>query len=920
MVMPGVFDIQGALRRKAGIDKVSKEVADKAKSAPKVYTRKGATEWAKRELKKTSSSKKSTSSSKSKSSSSINQAEEERIQQEVTKELKSNVVNKPVTTRWVNVEYETGQPDGSFVTQTKSIQSKDISKFSKNPDVRITEIQSGKGTVFYDVPTTSEYDTAYKMKLRKRYTGKASDVPSSLMEQIVIPEEIKDLKMQDKYITETYEDYLGLNNPNQKESDLEQAYQQRLKEIPVDEALIFGKKYYKFGEDKITYEKLRSEEGKVTANIALFQAVGKDRKPSDIITTKEWTEVAGMIKQKYNYVIGDEKFGIIGIPVEKGGNPKIRGMIDTEAHAIATRGLGPLDVTSLSIYDYEQAHKNIAKQIISGGKWDERWFESLPLRTGIARTIHETTKSTAVFPITLAQTGIKLVNKGKTLALPDVSEYLAKHKVTPVQGAVGGVIGEGISRGTSLGKTGSGFIESAKKYPFYTGVATGAEVITLMGVGGSIGKIKGYSVRGLGKIRSGIVARTGWNVPTYTTFVKYSPVNIVRTGKWKLLEKMGKATEIKPEIAFNPTSLPNQLSYAPGSTSSQRINAMIKAFKKTKAKTVYGDELYHGIHATTDAWYKPIAWLRKGRESPGVSFAPFGKGAPRFLRIGGDATGSGSSGFGGISILPKIKLRTAPMLYFKKIIRIPKGLSNTYEKANAFIKKTGEGVYVAPKMYQKGGEYEVIARGFAKRLGARYFTRIEGVTIPLPEFTLTSLSPGKALLSGIKSSADDLFGVTSSYNAPSRVALFSPGYIGSKLSSSYSSSYKPYSSSYSSSLSSSLSSSIPSYTSSSIASYISSKGYSIGSSYGSKISSPSISTPNISSSSFKDSSYEISFSSSFSSYPSYSSNIYRYRGSDKKKSKRKRSKSYGDFYDFGYSYREYIVPRMKQFLKEGDIL
>ena len=112
----------------------------------------------------------------------------------------------------------------------------------------------------------------------------------------------------------------------------------------------------------------------------------------------------------------------------------------------------------------------------------------------------------------------------------------------------------------------------------------------------------------------------------------------------------------------------------------------------------------------------------------------------------------------------------------------------SYELSNLFIKKESPGMFVAPKMYAGGGEYETIARGFARRLGARYYTEIKGVVVPLPEFTMTSFkTPG--ILSNIKSSIYR----SSSYSIGQTVPLISPSLIVSKIGSAV---YQPYSPQY----------------------------------------------------------------------------------------------------------------------------
>lgn len=158
-----------------------------------------------------------------------------------------------------------------------------------------------------------------------------------------------------------------------------------------------------------------------------------------------------------------------------------------------------------------------------------------------------------------------------------------------------------------------------------------------------------------------------------------------------------------------------------------------------------GEKGYIAVHASNVLWFKPFAWLRKGRESPGLSGAPLEFGNPRFLRLTGNPL---TYETGGVSIFPRISAPTAPLFYFKDLRTIPEsvlrktyGLNRNaaYKVLNQYIKEQGSGVYIAPKMYLGGGEPEVIIRGLTKRLVERYYTDIGGVIVPLPEFSLMSL-------------------------------------------------------------------------------------------------------------------------------------------------------------------------------------
>jgi len=347
--------------------------------------------------------------------------------------------------------------------------------YSKQDPSSITGIYKGKQEIWRSY-TPSEIKSA-------QLAGyKASGyVPYSL--DIKTPVMYKELGLSSDYKKAVFGSSLGIEG---SWSNFEDNYTKKIKSLPLEESLGFAKKYYKWGESELKFEELKEKFGTTTANISLLQAVGKDKPAGDIIKTKEWEEIAGFPSPK---IIGGIKItdSIRLFPqLEYGGTTQIRNLIDTEAHALSVEGLGPLDVTTVSVFDYEQASKNIAEKMVKGGEWKETWFENLPARTKIARTSWESTLAAVSFPVTLTQAAIKHFNEGKTLGmLPDIGSELGKRKVTPVEGAIGGTIGEGISRITK--GEGSGFFESAQKYPFYTGVATAGELLGFKAVSAGYG-------------------------------------------------------------------------------------------------------------------------------------------------------------------------------------------------------------------------------------------------------------------------------------------------------------------------------------------------------------------------------------------------------------------------------------------------
>ena len=418
----------------------------------------------------------------------------------------------------------------------------------------------------------------------------------------------------------------------------------------------------------------------------------------------------------------------------------------------------------------------------------EKIFQSLGFPTRAYRSVAETGVSAVAYPITLPQTAIKYVtgegnifdfggrvSTGDTLILPDVAEELGKRKVSPVQGVISGSIGEAFTWGESS------FSDTATKYPVETLFASAGEIVGLWMGGHAYAKIKSGAMKSYDLFKTGM-GKHGINIPSFPA--RYRPTNIIRNQYWKWRVKRGKAIELPPELPMKEGTLPSDLSYASGSNPTERIADMFKKFKESQSFDPITGEMYNvGIHTTTSPWLKPLVWMKKGRESAGVSFAPFGAGSPRFLRLSKISDYYyGSSAPTTFSLIPKLNLPTAPLLHFGKIKSIPTYLRNApYKIIDKYIKKN-TGVYVAPKMYKGGGEYEVIARGFALRQGVRYVTKIEGVYVPLPEFTLIGrggLGFGQKIVSNPFVSNVREFVSPVSYMPSYNISLINPSYIGS---------------------------------------------------------------------------------------------------------------------------------------------
>lgn len=487
-----------------------------------------------------------------------------------------------------------------------------------------------------------------------------------------------------------------------------------------------------------------------------------------------------------------------------------------------------------------------------------KYWEKLPSYARLYSSTFQGTARTIFGTLSLPYYGSKLI-RGKGFG-PDFSEIPRTYDVG--EGVRGpGLIRTGISEGIGA-VTGEspGLWERVKQRPVESIFATGGELLGSYLFGRGAAETKRLTTQGLYRIgtpiKQSFVAR-GWmsNLP----ISRFKPTNLIRKAYWKGRAKLGWATEVDSKQIFQTSALPNKLSYAPGASPEKRINALFKAFNKSKTVAESGETYFIGVHSTTRSWLKPIAWLRKGRESPGVSFAPLGEGNPHFLRIKEILrTPYSTSPIKGVSLFPQIKLPTAPLLYFKNLKNIPYSIAKKgYKISNLFIKQKSPGVFTAPKMYAGGGEYEAIARGFARRVGSRYFTTIDDIVVPLPEFTFSSIR-APSMLSNIKSG---LYG-SSSYGMQQPVPLLSSGVMFSKIGSSIYHSYSPrYSQNKNYSYLSSTAS-LPSSSFSPSFSFKSISGQSIGSSQSSYTGSGSI---------IKSSKFKSLPASSFSSIPVSSS-------------------------------------------------
>ena len=430
---------------------------------------------------------------------------------------------------------------------------------------------------------------------------------------------------------------------------------------------------------------------------------------------------------------------------------------------------------------YKKAEKQAVWELLSSKpeKFRELTFTGMPWFERVQYAPVQAFATTAIYPFTLGQMAVKYIRgagaltdplgrirTGETLTGFDIAEQERRIRIGP-SGLISTAVSEGI--GIVTGRE-VGEFEKVKRSPIEAFLATGGEIAGLY-VGGRVihaGRVTFTKVAQRLKIPS---------VP-----LKYRPTILLRKSYWRTREFVGKGIRVKPEVVFRTEALPGGLSYAPGRTAFERVVSVKDAFKAGRVVTAKGEEVLVGVHTTSKLWLKPLALLRKGRESPGVSLAPFGEAAPRFLRITGKPPLTYE--VRGISLLPQMRFPTAPLIYFKKLRDIPKAFRKSYERANLFIKESAPGVFIAPKLYAGGGEFEVIARGVARRLGVRYFTEIKGVTVPFPEFALiekVTVSTTKNILKNMAVSSKRFLSLTSSYDIPATIPLITPSYLVSRL-------------------------------------------------------------------------------------------------------------------------------------------
>ena len=465
--------------------------------------------------------------------------------------------------------------------------------------------------------------------------------------------------------------------------------------------------------------------------------------------------------------------------------PKGKAQLETIAKSEYEKKLGPWEISAVALYDYEGAKDVLAEQRAyssSGFKW-----ESLHPKTKLERSLWESSTEAVTWPVTLSQMGVKLVTGGKTLVLPDVGKKLQDRKITPTSGIVSGGISEVITFG------GSEWSEQAKKYPWETGVSTAGELFGLYMGGKAVHVAKTGTIKGLGHFRRFTLKHTGFNLPEYSTFVKYSPKNLLRTGYWKVKEKLGLAEYVPEEQVWDPNVLSGYTKFAEKSGAGKQLNL----FLETKKLSSTGD--IFGIHASPSR-FKSIMRISKGTsETPGLSVSAFGHGSPHFLKITGPSLSYRTSG---MSLFPKLHLPTGPIMRLKDVFRIPKSIKPKYvgsakkifgkkafgpaydiSEMNRFIMSQPKGPYgwIAPKSEIGGPEIEAIIRGgtWGKRTSSFYYTSYKGVTVPLPQYSFFGKVPkniGSSIGSGISSNVRNFLSLSYSGGSPS-ISILNPGYI-----------------------------------------------------------------------------------------------------------------------------------------------
>jgi len=194
-----------------------KKVLDRAKYAPKVLTKEGQIEWAKRQLGIKPDTELTRQEKVDRAIKDIYlEQRPKQIEKELVQTLSSDIISKPISFRPGERVYVTWEkPSGETVTtnikasRIGNLETEISNKYkdeSTGQTARILTIKNLKGDIFYDVPSTEQYRSEYINILKKEVDKGSGYIPSDIRKSIEIPDYIKELDKQtpETNLTETY--------------------------------------------------------------------------------------------------------------------------------------------------------------------------------------------------------------------------------------------------------------------------------------------------------------------------------------------------------------------------------------------------------------------------------------------------------------------------------------------------------------------------------------------------------------------------------------------------------------------------------------------------------------------------------------------------------------------------------------------
>jgi len=715
----------------------------------------------------------------------------------VNEMVEQQVINRPIRKgrdEFLNVTWSDNGKQVTSMVRARNLES----FYNKNKVITIQD-RGPKGTVYFDRPTDEEYNKLYTDVLRQEYKSSGS-VPSDIKKDITVPAVVSKVGLSDLFVREAYEDMLGLNpkktrpkgfvGPIDTRSDFQKAFTKRFGTLPshqkFDISLHYGelkdknlkvKDYAKY-EGGTEYIKLHKEE-------VLKKYLSEDNKVSPYAISS----YLAMGKTPFTFSSGKR-----GTSKVKGYTPEFR---EWEARA--------------TLFGYGSKGEDV-KTTSSGTKYRilnenrdtrEYYFSKHNPITKAYSTFFHSAVQTLASPITLSQLAVKYgtgkgkatdvlgrIGSGHTMGLPDIAVKL--HGVRP--GGPSGLIATGVSEGVgAVSGQGSDAWARFRRDPLSGISGTAGEIFGALALGTGMQSAKATTLQGAGVIRKGLMARTNFNIPSYSSLVKYRPGYMLRTGYWRLKTKIGLVEQLPEKPTWHAGVLSGKERFNILRGVKDQGEAQYNIFQETRK--MFDDDSIYTIHATPNR-FKRLTKVQEGSsESPGMSLAPYGEGSPTFLGIG---KVSYPSAEGSISLLPKLHFPTAPVLRLKDVFRLPKHLRRaSYKESGRFIleQKPGPYSWIAPKTELSPNvphEMEAILRAGSvlKRYNKRYWTTYKGVAVPLPRYDVLGDIPSGLMSAskGLVKDASKVFSLSYSYGSKP-ISIISPYYVGSTVS--RVSSYKP---------------------------------------------------------------------------------------------------------------------------------